>query len=62
MFQLILIYYLTIRLEVAKSNLEAHQHRFLASPANNPTILPQKSSYMATGSVRKPRQLTKISA
>ena len=31
--------------EVAKSNLEAQQHRFLASSTNTPAMQPQKSSY-----------------
>ena len=47
--------------EVAKSNLEPQQHRFLASSANNLTIQPQNSAYTATGLFRKPRQPTKIS-
>ena len=47
--------------EVAKSNLEAQQQRFLAYFANNLTIQSQKSSYMAAGPLRKPRQSTKNS-
>ena len=45
--------------EVAKSNLKAQQHRFLASSASNPAMQPQKSFYMATDPFRKPRQPTK---
>ena len=47
--------------EVAKCNLKAQQHRFLALSANNPTMQPQKSSCMATGLFRKSRQSTKFS-
>ena len=46
--------------EVAKSNLEIQQHRFLASSANNLTIQTQKSTYTATGLFRKPKQPTKF--
>ena len=46
--------------EVAKSNYEAQQHRFLASSTSNANIQQQqKSSYSATGSFKKPRQSTK---
>ena len=53
---LILNYSLTKKSNLKKSNLEAQQHRFLASPANNRSMQPQKPSYTATGSFRKPRQ------
>ena len=46
--------------EVAKSNFEAQQHRFLAFSATN-TNLQQQKSYSATGPFRKPRQPTKVS-
>ena len=46
---------------VAKSNLEAQQHGFLASYTNNLAMQPQKSSYTATSPFRKPRQPTKSS-
>ena len=46
--------------EVAKSNYEAQQHRFLASSPRNANIQKQqKSSYLATGPFKKPRQPTK---
>ena len=45
--------------EVAKSNYEAQQHRLLASSTNNANIQQQqKSSYLATGRFKKPRQPT----
>ena len=47
--------------EFAKSNFEAQQHRFLASYTSNTNLQQQKSSYLATGPFRKPRQLTKAS-
>ena len=47
--------------KVAKSNLEAQQHRLLATSANYPTIQPQKSSYAAAGHFRKSRQPTQFS-
>ena len=47
--------------EVAKSNFEAQQHRFLASACNT-NLQQQKSSYSATGPFRKPKQPTKASS
>ena len=41
--------------EVAKSNFEAQQHRFLACSASKTNLQQQKSSYLATGPLRKPR-------
>ena len=47
--------------KVTKSNYEAQQHKFLASSATNTNIQQQqqKSSYFATGPLRKPTQPTK---
>ena len=46
--------------EDAKSNYEVQQHRFLVSSTSNTNIQQQqKSSYLATGLFKKPRQPTK---
>ena len=47
--------------EVAKSNYEAQQQRFLASSSTNTNVQQQKSSYSASGPFKRPRQLNKSS-
>ena len=47
--------------EVAKSNYEAQQQRFLASSSTNINVQQQKSSYSASGAFKRPRQLNKSS-
>ena len=42
--------------EVAKSNYEAQQQRFLASSSTNSNVQQQKSSYSASGAFKRPRQ------
>ena len=47
--------------EVAKANYEAQQQRFLASSSTNTNVLQQKSSYLASGAFKIPRQQNKSS-
>ena len=45
--------------EVAKANYEAQQQRFLASSSTNTNVQQQKSSFLASGVFKRPRQPSK---
>ena len=47
--------------EVAKANYEAQQQRFLASSLSNTPVQQSKTSYLAPGAFRRPRQQSKPS-
>ena len=45
--------------EVVKSNYEAQQQRFIASSSTTTNVQQQKSSYLALGAFKRPRQPSK---